>query len=430
MWTSETIAKVLGKSFDRNDQKIYKIHNDSRLLNENDCFIALDKGHDYLKSTNALTIGEHDADIIVEDSYKALLQLAEFARQQSPCKRIAITGSVGKTTTKHFLEQILSQVFNVDASIRHPEAKDLMAVSSGSLASSSLQSDSLRTTTGEVCNVVASQKSYNNHIGVPLTLTRLTPETQIGIFELGTNNPGEIEYLTNLVKPDISILTNISQAHIGKYVDGLQGIINEKFSIAKGLKGPFVIAQDVQQYNPGYDAIVANPQKLDKINAPMLPDHHKNNLVLVLEILDLLGIDYQNIDFSKVTIPSGRGVEHNVTLNGKTLTFIDDAYNAPFLGMKAALTQLAKSASRKVAILGDMGELGDEAYSFHQQILDHAHTLKIDQILPFGKIFAELLNQRPVPKEELINHLKDGDVVLFKGSNASGLQRVIQELMQ
>lgn len=377
MWTAKKIAKILNTPYEGRDIEVENFHFDTRLLGKNDCFIALDKGHEYLKNSGAvLTIGEHDADLIVKNSHKALWQLAEYARDHSKAKRIAITGSVGKTTTKHFLHQALSQVYK---------------------------------------NVVASDKSYNNHIGVPLTLTKLKEDTDIGIFEIGSNHPGEIAPLSKLVQPDIAVVTNISEAHIGNYKDGLEGIRKEKFSIKDGLKkegifiGPDVMFQDVD---------VSFPQ-----------EHHKKNLSIVIEILKALGISLHQIDFSKLTVPSSRGKIHKITLNGKRLTIIDDAYNAPYLGMKAALYELSKYQGRRVAVLADMGELGEHEDRLHKEIINYARSLSIDEIIPCGSLFAKVLKVKPVDKANLLEWFKDGDSILFKGSNVSGLGRVVQKIL-
>jgi len=377
MWTSHLIAKVLGVRYKGENFSIDHFHFDTRLLGKHDCFIALDKGHEHIKTSGAiLTIGEHDADIIVEDTYKSLWKLGEYASQKSAAKKIVITGSVGKTTTKHLLCQMLSQVYK---------------------------------------NVVVSDKSYNNHIGVPLTLTKLKEDTDIGIFEIGSNNPGEIEPLSRLVHPDIAVITNISEAHIGHYKDGLEGIKKEKFSIQKGLKkGGILIGPDVE---------------FKDIKAPIEQEHHQQNLNMAINVLEALGISHDQIDFSKLTIPSSRGRIYKKSIQGKGITIIDDAYNAPYAGVKAALYELSKYKGRKVAVLADMGELGDSAYRLHKDVISYAKELNIDHVIPWGSIFADILQTNVIDKEKTVDWLEEGDIVLFKGSNASGIGQFIKHFL-
>ena len=389
MWTIRKISEVLNSPCALKDCKIDQIQFDSRIASDTDCFIAIDKGHDYLKSTKAaITIGERDADIIVPHSQEALNQLALYSRSQTNAKIIAITGSVGKTSTKHFLYQLLRQVYP---------------------------------------DVVASEKSFNNHLGVPLTLCRLTPSTPVGIFEVGANNPGEISALTKMVQPDIALITNISEAHIGQYPNGLQGILNEKFSIADYLKGPLLIAPDVPKKR---EAIVANLDLLKEIDTISLPEHHRSNVALVLEVLKLLNIDKATLDFSVLTVGEGRGTVSDISLShNQKITILDHTYNAPFLGVKAALTELASfNKRRKIAVLGDMGELGDHEEQFHQQVLDHARHLNIDMILPYGKIFSSLMKREQATLEEIETSLQNDDVLLLKGARFEKMENIIKQL--
>lgn len=393
MWTARRIAKALSQTYLKDDFPIHNIHFDTRLIGPHDCFIALDKGHDYLGNKDLpFTIGEKNADIIVNDSQQALFDLGIYARDNSPAKRIAVTGSVGKTTTKTFLNQVLSQMFKT----------------------------------------IASDKSFNNHIGTPLTLTKLTPETEIGVFEVGSNNPGEISMLSHLVQPDIAIITNISEAHIGQFPNGLQGIIDEKTSILHGLKkgGIIIIPESIKPLIHHENVRILDESKLQSLNIPIIQEHHRKNILPVLEVLDILNVPYHNIDFSKLTLPKGRGGIHHIKINQKNITLIDDAYNAPFLGMQAALYELSKHKGRKVAVLADMGELGDHAYALHQQLVDLTKTLKIDIVLPCGKIFAELLQQPIFHKEDVISVLENNDVVLFKGSNSSNLHQTVHRILE
>ena len=141
-----------------------------------------------------------------------------------------------------------------------------------------------------------------------MSLTVPRPSTPVGIFEVGANNPGEISALTKMVQPDIALITNISEAHIGQYPNGLQGILNEKFSIADYLKGPLLIAPDVPKKR---EAIVANLDLLKEIDTISLPEHHRSHVALVLEVLKLLNIDKATLDFSVRTVVEGVK-RHNV----------------------------------------------------------------------------------------------------------------------
>lgn len=249
MWTMKKIAVVLGQSAAKDDV-IQHFKFDSRTVEPGDCFIALlgevFDGNDFIDDARArgalCVIGQRNADFVVPDSYEALNKLSVYARDNSPARRIAITGSVGKTTTTSFLAQILQQ--------KH--------------------------------KIVAPQKSFNNHIGVPLTMTELSDDTEFGIFEVGTNHPGEIEILSSLVRPHIAIITKIGTAHIENF-GSKKRIALEKAQILHALTDDGIGIVPDDEFLSIYEAagkkliVIKEAENL----LPLLPKRLQGNIAVV-----------------------------------------------------------------------------------------------------------------------------------------------------
>lgn len=400
MWTMRKIAVVLGQSSVKDDE-IQHFKFDSRTVEPGDCFIALHgdvfDGNDFIDDARArgalCVIGQKNADFIVPDSYKALNKLAVYARDHSPARRIAITGSVGKTTTTSFLAQILQQ--------KH--------------------------------KIVAPKKSFNNHIGVPLTMTELSDDTEFGIFEIGTNHPGEIETLSSLVRPHIAIITKIGTAHIGNF-GSKEAIAREKAQILHALTDDGIGIVPDDEFLSIYEAA---GKKLIVIKAtenllPILPERLQSNIAAVKKVAEFLGV--HDFDLSKLQVLQGRGTIYQHVISGKKVTIIDDAYNAAFEAFLASLDDLSQMDGRKIIVVGDMGEVGEFSKSFHDQIARKIKSIPgVEHIIPAGQFISEALRIMLYSHDNALLSVRDiveeGDIIFFKGSNASGISRILSQLL-
>lgn len=399
MWTTKKIAAALGQ-FISNDNVIHGFQFDSRTVKPGDCFIALPgevlDGNDFIYDARTrgatCVIGQKDADFVVSDSYEALNKLGVYARDHSPAKRIAITGSVGKTTTTSFLAQILQQ--------KH--------------------------------NVVAPKKSFNNHIGVPLTMTELSDRTEFGIFEVGSNHPGEIKSLAGLVRPHIAIITKIGSAHIGHF-GSKKDIALEKAQILYALAddGIGIVPDDeflsVYQASGKKLVVISEPEEL----LPNIPKRLQGNVAAVKKAAEMLGVS--DFDLSKLQALQGRGLIYQHSISGKKVTIVDDAYNAAFDAFLASLEDLSHMKGRKILVVGDMGEVGEFAKTYHDQIANKISSMKeVAHIIPAGQLISEALKTLQYSHDDAILRIRevvqDGDILFFKGSNASGVGKILSQL--
>jgi UDP-N-acetylmuramoyl-tripeptide--D-alanyl-D-alanine ligase len=400
MWTTVKIATAIGQSEILKDQAIQGFQFDSRKVKPGDCFIALPgetlNGNDFIYDARArgaaCVIGQKDADFVVPDSYEALNKLGVYVRDHSPAKRIAITGSVGKTTTTSFLAQILQQ--------HH--------------------------------TIVAPQKSFNNHIGVPLTMTNLSDKTEFGIFEIGTNHPGEIRPLADLIRPHIAIITKIGTAHIGHF-GSKKDIALEKAQILYALTddGIGIVPDDefLSIYQASGKKLVVI--KSDAEQLLTIPKRLQSNLAAAKKAAELLGV--RDFDLSKLQVLQGRGLVYPYVINGKKVTIVDDAYNAAFDAFVASLEDLSHMNGRKILVVGDMGEVGEFAKLYHEQIAEKIKNMpEVDHAISVGPFMSEALQAMQYAHDDAILHIRnivqDGDIVFFKGSNASGISKILSQL--
>ncbi|MGR4001088.1 MAG: UDP-N-acetylmuramoyl-tripeptide--D-alanyl-D-alanine ligase [Alphaproteobacteria bacterium] len=394
----------------------------------------------------------------VRDSLKGLTNLAQYARDNIHAKRIAITGSSGKTSMRELLTLALKGNGEVHSSV----------------------------------------KSYNNQIGVSLTLARMTRGANFAVLEIGTNNPGEIKQLTNLVLPELAILTAIGSAHIGHFHSHNE-LAREKAQILQQLKSGSnaVVHHSTLQHEAVTNAAQTNKIKIHsygnqntasakilsikpnlKPNAPFpapFPDsvsinaeilgevvqlqiktpakHHAHNAIGALLAAKLLGANLKDATnaLHNYSPSEGRGniipihLKNNQT--NQTAWLLNDSYNANPESMTAALQLLAsanlqQNASR-IAILADMAELGPQAQNLHLNLADQIINANINQIYLIGthsKHLATKLKQySPKPHikwSENINSinlntnniLQNGNVILIKGSNNANLNSIVEQL--
>lgn len=382
--------------------------------------------------------------IFVPNVLKALEHIALHYRTSSNAKVVAITGSSGKTTTKEML--------------RH-----------------ALQAQG---------KTVFSKKSFNNHIGVPFSLTEMRPSVKYGVFEVGMNNPGEIFPLAKLIDPDIAIITTINESHIG-HMGSLEAICDEKSEIfshlssdghvilnrdneffnslkdkalSKGIKNIVTVGQnskaDIQliDYQAKENSSLITVNVFGKIHAyPMLciGEHIAFNSLFVIAACHILGCDMGKVytSISKIAPVDGRCSIKEVTLsNTKTFTLLDDAYNANPSSMMAGLKLLSqlptKPGAKRYAILGAMKELGSFSVDLHKKVGAFINTLEIDGIICIGSetepLFTALDKHKQIKFSsdpaidsvmgDLLDLINNGDIVLIKGSKSTNLWKITQEL--
>lgn len=410
------------------NKEIAGVSIDTRTIEKGVLFIAIlgedQDGHKYVDQAlkkGALAAIVSDPDVSptnatyfrVSNTKDALNKIALKARSKTKVdiKIAAITGSVGKTTLKEFVKTLIE--------------------SFGS--------------------VVASQKSYNNHIGVPLTLAHLEDHTDFGVFEIGMNQPGEIEPLVMMVRPDVAVITAIEAAHIGN-MGSIDGIAQEKSAILHGLNGCAILPFDSSYFemlkaksqkfisvgtkdgsdfqllslnNGCVEAKIYGEPYSWKMNA--LGDHYALLALFALATVSEMGIPLSDAlrHVSKLEPLPGRGKIEQIAFKSGTLTLIDDSYNANIASMKAGLKVLSKMEGRKVAILGGMRELGSESLAIHQDLEAFIKTLPIDLVFTIGEEMAPLSFNNGLTldaiKTEILGSLRPGDVILLKGSNGNKL---------
>lgn len=439
------------------DQLISSISCDSRKIISGNLFVAIrgefQDGHDFLQqvadanASVAIVTKIHSdiklPQILVADTKLALGLIAKYIAKKWQKPKVAITGSAGKTTTKFILNTILQ-------------------------------------TQG---NVLCAESSYNNDIGVPLTMFNATDEQWVGIFEFGTNHPGEIQYLASIFPYNIAILTNVSAAHIGNF-DSLDAIAEEKSQIFNGVlhNGSIGIWRESEYYNFLVAKITAINKKANN-NIKMLSfgfnnqadiyatnietlshstnfrlNYQNNHIDIMLPLLGRhqilnalaasaaaleLGLDLSNIKqgLAMVKPVAKRMQSFRITNN---ITIIDDSYNANPASVAASLEFLAQLPGAKIFVLGDMGELGNLAKIEHEKIGKLASDLGVDKLLAFGNFskytlqtFNNSCNQF-ADKQDLSNtlleYITDYErysskcTILIKGSNFMKMWEVTENL--
>jgi UDP-N-acetylmuramoyl-tripeptide--D-alanyl-D-alanine ligase len=431
---------------------------DTRSLVSGDLFVALrgpnHDGHDFvaaaLERGAAAAMVDRDVEhgfqapplLRVGDTLEGLAALGRFARARSRARIVAVTGSVGKTGTKEALRLALG-------------ACGATFVSSGSL---------------------------NNHWGVPLSLARMPPDVTYGVFELGMNHPGEIAALTRLVRPHIAVITTIEPAHLG-FFHSVEAIADAKAEIFLGLEpeGIAVLNRD----NPHYprlalaaigagateivgfgadpraevrlvdcvlesrgstvEAAVAGKALRFRLNVP--GRHWVMNALAVLGAAMAAGCDPQPAAEALAALEAlpGRGRRHELPWRDGSLTLLDESYNASPASLLAALAVLGATApeggGRRVAVLGDMLELGGAGEQLHRELAEPLIAAEIDRAFLIGTEMAALNEALPAPLRgglwpvaeaaipALFGFLEPGDVVTVKGSYGVHLSRIVERLL-
>lgn len=449
LWTAFDIAAAV-------DGEVHGAFNangvafDSREITTGDLFIALSgeetDGHRFLDkafaagAAGAITSQACDGPHIrVADTTAALNALGVASRARTAGKVIGVTGSVGKTGTKEALFACL------DRSMR-----------------------------GQVHRSV---KSYNNHTGVPLSLARMPAATRVGVFEMGMNHAGELDALTKLVRPHVAIVTAIAPAH-SAYFASEAAIADAKGEIFRGLEpgGVAIVPYDSPHRSRLINAAMPYAGKVltfgtdskadvhlqDSVSLPhgtlvsmILPDaevtftiappgdHWVSNAMAVMAAVWAVGGDLAAAGLAFADMPglAGRGQRSTVKVGDGEALLIDESYNANPASMAATLRVLgAAPAERRIAILGEMRELGEDSPRYHADLAGPLREANVDFALLVGQEMTALANALEgriefahVPDagaalDSIGDIIAPGDAILIKGSNAIGLSRVVEQL--
>lgn len=458
LWTRKVVLEATGGVSFGPEWNAEGISFDSRSINPGDLFFAFTEGrrdgHDFVFDAfeNGAVAAivqklpenreENKPLLLVDNVFDALQKLAAESRLRSSAKIIAVTGSVGKTGTKDALARVLENFNEVHASV-------------GNL---------------------------NNHLGVPLSLARMSKSTSFGIYELGMNHAREIEVLSNLIKPNLAIITNVNPVHLENF-NNEEGIALAKAEVFLGMAknakvvlnldnrwGDFLVEKAVKS---GVDQIVTfgrnstadvqlcsleSNQSGSRVEIEiagkrfeyvldMVGEHLAYNTVGVLACIHALGLKIQDAaDTLRHIHPGrGRGEQRQVFLSsGGVLNLIDESYNANPAAMRAAFSVLGFSQplfnGRRIAVIGDMLELGCTSSFLHADLLDDLMAAKPDLVVTIGVLMKELHNKLPKTlrsihsdnsidiANDLSGEFRSGDVVLVKGSLGINMSSIISAI--
>ena len=410
--------------------KILNIGNvqmNSRKIEKDDIFFALNSGKNYipqvLEKGASLVICDdkkwegHEKVVVVEDTLKAMQEIAKEYRKSLPVKIIGVVGSNGKTTTKDIVYSVLSSKYKC----------------------------------------VKTEGNYNNHIGVPYTLLQIKENDEFAVVEMGMSSRGEIKFLCETALPDYGIITNIGDSHlefllnrenvfiekseIKNYVDKDRLIIFGDDFYLKNLNGIKVGFEKnnnfiIENYTETSEGVSFEIEK-EKYSFEMNGKHNCINAAFGTVIGKIAGLSYEEIERGlencKVTPMRFQKIEKN------GIKYINDSYNASPVSMRYSLETLADAYKgiSKIAVLADMGELGKDELKYHIEVLEYAVALDIEKIIVFGNIMkeaAEKIENREKliiaeTKEEIKNIIRKDfadRVVLIKGSNFNHLWEIME----
>lgn len=434
---------------------------DSRKVEPDYIFIATVgervDGHNYINSAfdqgalavicEKLPIDPKGACILVKDSFAALKDIAKWYRLQLDIKVVGITGSVGKTSTKEFISSVLSMKYHV----------------------------------------LKTEGNFNNEVGLPLTILKIKREHQIAVLEMGISHFGEMHRLSEIAKPDICVITNIGQCHL-ENLGSRQGILKAKTEIfdfmsdngrvcINGDDDMLATLKEIKGYSPlRFGLGSGNDCYADRIKTnglfgstcdihfngtafsvdiPLPGEHMVLNALAASSVGFLLGMKAEEIAEGINSAQPVGGRSH--IIRQEKLTIIDDCYNANPVSMKSAIDLLAMADTRKVAILGDMGELGSNENTLHQDVGAYAASANTDVIVCVGELSKYIYDKaketitknadgnqadkkaQPLiyyfkTREELIQALptlvKPNDTILVKASHFMQFENVIKALRQ
>ena len=459
LWTEAELTRVLGSTSAPLTRPVTGVSIDTRTLLPGDLFFAIKgeahDGHEHVARASAagaaaaVVIFARKSDLEAHgpifadyDTLLSMERLGRAARARSHARIAAVTGSVGKTSAKEMLRLALSRIGPTHA----------------------------------------SAASYNNHWGVPLSLTRLSADAAFGVFEIGMNHAGEITPLVGLVCPHVALITTIAPVHI-EYMGSIEAIADAKAEIFLGLEpgGTAVINRDAPQFErleaqararglrtltfgagDGTDAhmLVFEPHEDGSfVRAEILgrqyefalgaPGRHMaQNALGVLLVVDALGgsIEVAAAALADFAAPKGRGERFVLDAPNGAFTLIDESYNANPASMRAALSLLDASkpgpGGRRIAVIGDMLELGESGAAMHAELAPDLVSHHVDLLFGAGPLTRALFDAAPASmraawgersteiRDALIAALRGGDVVMVKGSNGSRMGPIVAALRE
>ncbi|HEY8616263.1 UDP-N-acetylmuramoyl-tripeptide--D-alanyl-D-alanine ligase [Phenylobacterium sp.] len=449
LWTSDELAAAVGgkatSAFATDGVSI-----DTRSIEPGDLFVALAgvrDGHEFVAqalaagATGVLASKPVDAPaVMVDHTFAALEKLGVAARERAPqVRRGAVTGSVGKTSVTQAIMAGLKLAGRAHSSV----------------------------------------KSYNNHIGVPLTLARMPRDAERAVFEIGMNHADEIRPLAKFVRPHAVVVTTVGPVHVENFPDGEEGVARAKAEIFDGLEpgGVAVLNADNRWFEllkteaekvgatvrtfgtregcdarlidfqvPGGHAVVQARLHGKALDFPILQTgfHWGLNSMAVLLMLEALDVD---LNASLAALGSfeplaGRGAEKRLRIRGGEVTLIDESYNANPISMASAIATLGARATegRRIVALTDMLELGADAPAFHASLAQPLETAGIDRVFCAGPLMKSLWDALPPTRRgayaesaaelapQVVQAVEPGDLVMVKGSNGSRAGAIAQAL--
>ncbi|MBL4603589.1 MAG: UDP-N-acetylmuramoylalanyl-D-glutamyl-2,6-diaminopimelate--D-alanyl-D-alanine ligase [Emcibacteraceae bacterium] len=461
LWTSQELGMVFGVNI-ATRRNSYGVSIDSRTLEKDDLFFALSgpnfDGHGYVKTalengascavvSKAVDGVDPDRLIIVDNVMAALIMLGKAGRDRVNVPIIAVTGSVGKTGTKEALKAALSRYKKTHASVL----------------------------------------SYNNDVGVPLSLARMPYDAQYGIFEMGMNHSGELKELVKLVRPDVAIITTVELAH-SEFFENVEEIADAKAEIftamneggivvlnfdnphfarlkskaeAAGVRKIISFGNDERAdvkvmhhfFHDTCSCIIADIMgKVMTYKVGMLGYHWVMNSLAVLATVDAVGADLglSGLGLAELQPLVGRGRRERIYFDmtaAASFLLIDESYNANPASMKAAINTLGEcedsEGGRKIAVLSDMAELGEHAAELHCDLAAVLNDAEIDCVFAVGKhmkyladfivrqypnINVSYFNDKNAIERALLHDIRDGDVIMIKGSNSGGMASIVRKL--
>ena len=425
---------------------------DTRLLKKDNLFLAIkgkrNNGNKFINKalkkgaggfvSSSVINRNNTKRIYYKDPVLFLNQLAKLKREHTPAKIIAITGSAGKTSLKNILRNLLQSF----------------------------------------ASTYSSPKSFNNHLGVPISISNLRVEDKYGVFEVGMSKPGEIKNLTKLIKPHLGVITNIGEAHLENFKN-LRGIANAKSEIIQNIVegGSIILNRDDKFF-----LYLSKKAKLQKLKILTFGKHKKsdirltkivnsekyskvfikiNNQITNFEIKDLniynvlasiavlkalnISLSKFKTKFKKLDTSEGRGKKHIISRFKKKFKLIDESYNANPSSVKSAIIKLSlvkKKGFKKYLILGDMLELGSRSKKYHKELSKVINNSDIDKVFVKGKetIFTykhliknkrgNILQNNEDIDLSLSEMISNNDYLMIKGSNATGLHDFSKKMIR
>jgi UDP-N-acetylmuramoyl-tripeptide--D-alanyl-D-alanine ligase len=426
---------------------VERISTDSRTIKRGELFVALRgenfDGHKFVESVEKTgaagaivdlnwkgEIPANFAVIRVEDTLQAYQNLAAHYRESLSLKVLAITGSNGKTSTKDFAAAVLARRFRV----------------------------------------TKTQGNFNNHVGLPRTMLEATSEDEVAVWEIGMNHPGEVAMLAKLAAPDTAIITNIGVAHI-EFMGSREAIAAEKGALARaigtegtvilnaddpfsegiaartsakviftGTTGGTVRASEITQSATGTNFTILEGAHRCRAQLPLPGLHMVQNALLAVAAGRVFGLSLEDCAAGLAAAPLTKARLQIKEIAG--VQFIDDSYNANPDSMKAALRTLVEldADGKRIAVLGEMRELGEESVRDHREVGETAAELGVDQLIAIGDMaaaIAEAARNAGLPNTSVVRSTSEaaqllgeiaapGDLILVKGSRAAHTEQVIE----